>query len=223
MRTQCLVMAIVFLIGGMVSGAFCEGGFLQNNLTWLVQAGAYHGSIVGRNRVDAVSGATKTSATGSVAAEFKVLGHYISAGVNVAQTGQNIDYKDTANGITGERDISLLMLDLPLLYNFHLFKKPSGGRDNPKLIVSLGGFISFMLNKNIESTGSTPPALLSQWAMGPYLRFAGYPFTFGRFQPGLYLDFYRSFLPKVYDETYFKQNSISGQLGILSGGLSFRF
>jgi hypothetical protein len=222
-RTKCMVMPIAILIGGMVTGTFSEGGFLQNNVSWMVQAGAYHGSIVVHNNVDAVSGATKTSVCGSAAAEFKVANHYISAGVNIAQVGQNIDYKDTVNGITGERDISLLLLDLPLLYNFHLFTKPSSGRDNPRLILSLDGFMSFVLSKQESQTGAVKPEKMSSWALGPYLRIVGYPFSYGRFQPGLYLDFYRSFIPTFYDEPYFKQNSISGQLGILSGGLSFRF
>jgi hypothetical protein len=209
-----------------IATAFCADGFLQDGITWILQVGAYHGSIVGRNRVDAVSGATKTSVAGSAVAEIKVAGQYLSAGVNVAQSGQSVDYNDPANGVAGERDISLLLLDLPLLYNFHLLTKPSGGRDNPRLILSLGGFMSFVLSKQIVETGTVgaaDPEKLSSWALGPYLRVAGYPFAFGGFQPGLYLDFYRSFLPRFYDDVYFRQNSISGQLGILSGGLSFRF
>jgi hypothetical protein len=215
--------AILFAIIGFTTGCFSAEGLLQDNVSWILEAGAYHGSIVGRNKVDAVSGATKTSVAGSVAAEFKVLGHYVSAGVNIAQSGQTIDYKDTANGITGERDISLLLLDLPLLYNFHLLTKPSGGRDNPRLVLSLGGFFSVILDKKIDQSGSTPSAKLSSWGLGPYLRIAGYPFAFGRFRPGLYLDFYRSFVPRFYDEVYFRQNSISGQLGILSCGLSLKY
>jgi hypothetical protein len=212
----------LFMVIGSGPAGNCEAGFLQKNVTWIVDGGVYHGSIVGRNKVDAVSGATKTSFAGSAAAEFNVAGHYVSAGVNIAQSGQHIDYKDTANGITGERDISLLLLDLPLLYNFHMFKKPSGGRDNPRLIIGLGAFVSFVLSKHIEQNGSVPSASLSLWTMGPYMRIAGYPFSFGRFQPGLYLDFYRSFVPKVYDEIYFRQNSIAGQLGIMNFGLSLR-
>jgi hypothetical protein len=183
----------------------------------------FHGSIVGRDKVDAITGATQSTMAGSAAAEFKLAGHYVSAGVNLGKTNQHVDYKDTANGITGDRNISLLLLDLPLLYNFHLLKKPSGDRDNPRLILSIGGFLSLVLSKNIEPTGSVPPATLSGWALGPYLRAAGYPFKFGRFQPGLYLDFYRSFAPKFYDEVYFRKSSIGGQLGIINTGVSLRF
>jgi hypothetical protein len=115
------------------------------------------------------------------------------------------------------------LLDLPVLYNFHLFTNPSGGRDNPRLVLSFGGFMSFVLSKQITESGTVGTAAMSSWALGPYLRVAGYPLSFGRFQPGLYLDFYRSFVPKFYDDIYFRQNSIAGQLGTLSGGLSFRF
>ena len=211
------------MIAGLAPGTIHAQGSFKDNITWLVQAGAYHGSIVGRNRVDAVSGATRTSVGGSVAAEVKVLGQYLSLGINVGQTGQSIDYKDTANAVTGGRDLSLLLVDVPLLYNFHFFKNPSGGRDNPRLVIGLGVFLSLLADWRVADDGSTPPATLSRWGCGPYLRAAGYPFAFGRFQPGLYLDVYRSFVPRLYDEVYFRQNSISGQLGILTGGLSLRF
>lgn len=214
---------VAVMVAGIISVALGEDGFLQNNVAWLLEAGVFHGSIVGRNRVDAVSGATKTSVSASAAAEVKVLGQYISAGVNIEQTGQSIDYKDTVNSMTGTRDISLVLLDLPLLYNIHLLRKPLCGRDNPRLVLSIGGFLSFVLSKQVDETGAPAASHIASGALGPYLRVAGYPFAFGRFQPGLFLDFYRSFVPRFYDDVYFRQNSISGQLGILSAGLSMRF
>jgi hypothetical protein len=116
-----------------------------------------------------------------------------------------------------------LLLDLPLLYNLHLIKNPAGDRDNPRLVLSLGGFCTFVLNRKTDDVGTAPSATLSSWGLGPYLRAAAYPIAFGRFQPGLYLNFYRSFAPKFYDEIYFRQNSSSGQLGILSCGLSLKY
>jgi hypothetical protein len=226
MRIPGSKIATSFVALGFITGGFCAEGllqFLQNDVLWILETGVYHGSIVGRNNNDAVSGATKTWVTGSGAAEFKVVGQYLSAGVNLAQSDQHVDYNDLANGIAGERDISMLLLDLPVLYNFHLFTNPSGVHDNPHLILSLGGFMSFVLSKQITESGILKPEEMSSWALGPYLRVAGYPFAFRSFQPGLYLDFYRSFVPKFYDDVYFRQNSISGQLGILSCGLSFRF
>jgi hypothetical protein len=213
----------LFMVIGSGPAGNCEAGFLQKNVTWIVGGGVYHGSIVGRNKVDAVSGATKTAFGGAAAAELNIKGQYIQAGLNIGLTDQTINYNDTAQGIVGRRDISLVLLDAPLLFNFHLLKNPSGDRDNPRLILSIGGFISFVLSKRVTESGTVAPADMSSWALGPYLRIAGYPFTFGRFQPGLFLDFYRSFAPKFYDDVYFRQNSISGQLGILSCGLSVRF
>lgn len=215
-----ITLSIMALV---VPGTIFGQGFFKDRVTWLVQLGAYHGSIVGRNRVDAVSGATRTAVAGAVAAEVKVLGQYLSLGVNLGQTGQSIDYNDAANAITGSRDLSLLLVDFPLLYNFHLFTNPSGGRDNPRLVLGLGVFLSAVANWKVVDAGSTPSAKLSRYGCGPYLRLAAYPLAFGRFQPGLFLDVYRSFVPRFYDEAYFKQNSISGQLGILTGGISLRF
>jgi hypothetical protein len=42
-------------------------------------------------------------------------------------------------------------------------------------------------------------------------------------QPGIFLDFYRSFVPRFLDDEYFRENGISGQLGILNTGFTFRF
>ena len=89
--------------------------------------------------------------------------------------------------------------------------------------IVLGVFLSLVADWKVKDAGSTPDAKLSRWGCGPYLRIAGYPLAFGRFQPGLFLDFYRSFIPRVYDEVYFRQNSISGQLGTMTGGISLRF
>jgi hypothetical protein len=221
--TRFMFLSVSVMMAGLICAAPGEEGFLRNNVAWLVEAGVFHGSIVGRKRIDAVSGATRTSVSASTAAEVKVLGQYVSAGVNIEQTGQSIDYKDTANSVTGTRDISLVLLDLPLLYNIHLLKQPSGGRDNPRLVLSIGGFVSFVLSKRMDETGTPAPYHMASGALGPYLRVVGYPFAFGRFQPGLFLNFYRSFVPRFYDDVYFRQNSISGQLGILSAGLSMRF
>jgi len=85
--------------------------------------------------------------------------------------------------------------------------------------------MSFVLSKQIVETGTVgaaDPEKLSSWALGPYLRVAGYPFAFGGFQPGLYLDFTGVFC-RGSTTTFTSGRTRFRQLGILSGGLSFRF
>lgn len=195
----------------------------QRKTTFLLQGGLYRGSIVGKNKVDAVSGATKSAFGGSVAAEWKIKGNYIQGGFTIGKTDQQIDYNDIATGIIGRRNVSMLLLDVPILYDFHMFPRYSEGRDCPWMIIGLGGFGSFVLSKDVNETGHLESKKLSSWAAGPFLKFAVYPFELRRFQPGLYLDFYRSLLPNFYDDPYFKANAMAGQLGIINMGLSIRF
>jgi hypothetical protein len=218
-------VAIVSLLMafGITADASGADNFLQKSVTWIVQGGVFRGSIVGRNKIDAVTGATKTAFSGAAATEFNIKGHYLQVGANIGQTSQTVEYHDASKGIDGTRDISLLLLDLPLIYNFHLFTDHSGGHNTPRLVLGLGGFSSFVLSRRIDESGAVGNASMSSWAMGPFLRAAAYPYALNRFQPGLFFDFYRSFVPQFYDDAYFKANSIAGQLGIINFGLSIRY
>jgi hypothetical protein len=196
------------------------------NFTWLFGCGIKHASIVGRNRVDGVSGATKTLWNASAGTEIKIKGHYIETGFSFGQTDQHITYHPSALNpdltATGERNISLLLLDIPVLYNFHFLPStthPESGR----LIAGIGAFASCVLSKQIESIGAVSSEKLSGMALGPLFRLSYFPLDLPRIRPGLYFDFCRSFFPKnFYDDPYFKQNGIAGQLGTINAGICFR-
>jgi hypothetical protein len=224
-------LLLIVLIAGLSLGdtVYCQENFPPKNVTWILQGGIFHGSIVGRNKVDGVSGATKTLWSASAGAEVKIKAHHFQIGCDFGKTDQHIDYQPLSQGGTydpfrGKRDISLLLLNVPLLYNFHFYPAADGiGR----LTIGVGGFASFVLSKQInsqaDSPGLLPPASISSCALGPFFRVAFFPLDFERIQPGLFFDYYRSFIPNhFYDDALFRQNSIAGQLGIISCGISFR-
>jgi hypothetical protein len=218
------LLGVGILIFSFDSAAYCQEGFFRD-VTWILQGGLFHGSIVGRNEVDGMSGATKTLWSASAGAEVNIKGHYLQTGITIGKTDQHVNYVPPPDMfvIAGERDISLLLLDVPILYNFHFLSEHAGGGDKSCLIASAGGFASFVLSKRIDLHGSMTPAKMSNWALGPFFKLAWFPLDFGRMQPGIFLDFYRSFFPKYFfDHPYFKQNDIAGQLGIINTGISFR-
>jgi hypothetical protein len=204
---------------------FSEEGLLSD-LTWILQGGIKHGSVVGRTRVDGMTGATKTLWSASGGAEFKVKRHHLEGGLIFGQTDQHLDYRpegmDIIKQVSGPMDISLSLLDVNVLYNFHFFPA-AADRENGRLIVGIGPFASFVLSKEIDFSGVAGPDKLSSWAMGGFFRFSYFPVELNRVRPGLFFDFYRSFFPKYfYDYAYFKDNGISGQLGTINFGISFR-
>jgi hypothetical protein len=215
------ILMLPFLI--VAVGTFSGGtAALDRSLIWTTRFNVYHGSIVGRNKVDGLSGATKSLHSGTIGVEYNLKGHYLQGLVTLGRTRQTLSYHLPSEGISGERSIDLWLLDIPLMYNFHFFTRERFGRDNPRLILSTGGFVTFLLHESItDSSLSSPHA--SSWALGPFVRAAFFPFAFRLLQPGVFLELYRSFAPTVYDDRFFKENGISGQLGILNTGFSLRF
>ena len=181
----------------------------------------YHGSVVGRNKIDGLTGATKNGHGTAVGVEYNLKGHALQAEVSFGWTKQSIDYGPPAEALSGKRDITLYLLDIPIMYNFHLLKKERFGREFPRLILSTGGFGSLVLKQKIVDS-TLESADVSLWALGPYLRAAYYPWPFKWLQPGIFLEFHRSFVPKVYDDVFFNENGIAGQLGIMNVGITLR-
>ncbi|MBN1575222.1 MAG: hypothetical protein JW913_01625 [Chitinispirillaceae bacterium] len=191
------------------------------NLIFNLQGNFYHGSIVGRNHVDGISGATKNGHGTTVGVEYNLKGHPLQAEVTFGWTKQSIHYGPPTEAVAGERDIKLYLLNIPVMYSFHFFPKQRFGRDFPRLILSAGAFGSFtLLQEIVDSTLESPD--VSSWALGPFLRAAYYPWPFKWLQPGIFLEFYRSFVPNVYDDRLFNDDGIAGQLGIMNMGISLR-
>jgi hypothetical protein len=215
-------------VAAMSAGVFSQESIFHN-FTWIARGGLKHGSIVGRNQVDGMSGATKTLWSVSAGTEFKVKGHYVETGLNIGKTDQHVHYESLVVGrdiiAIGNRDMSLLLLDIPLLYNFHFFPSKTADAQSSRLVAGVGPFASIVLSKRMSSEGTLrSPEKMSDWALGPFFRLSYFPLEFRRLTPGFYFDFYRSFLPKsFYDNAYFKQNGLAGQLGTMNFGVSFRY
>lgn len=199
-----------------------EDALRPRNLAWSVQGNVYHGSIVGRTKVDGISGATPTTHGATIGVEYNLKGHFIQAMATFGRTKQTVTYGPPAEIVSGNREIKLYLLDLPVMYNFHLFNKERFGRTFPRLMLGIGAFGSFTLHQDIIDTTLASSAV-ALWALGPYLRAAYCPWPFRLVQPGFFLEFYRSFVPKVYDDRLFDDNAISGQLGVLNMGILLRF
>ncbi len=207
----------------MIVGAAFSGEALAGlrDFVFTLQGNRYHGSIVGRNRVDGLTGATKNGHGATLGVEYNLKGHPLQASATFGWTKQNVSYGPPAENVQGNREIKLYLLDIPVMYNFHLLKTERFGRMFPRLILSSGAFITFVLRQQISDSVLISPDV-SKLAMGPFLRAAYYPYPFKYLRPGIFLEFYRSFVPKVYDDPLFRQNGIAGQLGIMNFGIAVR-
>lgn len=215
-------LTVCFAVCIAVDAVFGEPVLRSRNFIFDLQGNIfYHGSIVGRNKVDGLTGATKNGHGTTVGVEYNLKGHPLQAELSFGWTKQWIKYGPPAEDISGKRDITLYLLDIPVMYNFHFLKKERFGREFPRLILSVGAFASFILPREIVDT-TLESADVSSWALGPFLRAAYYPWPLKWIQPGIFLEFSRSFVPKVYDDVFFNENGIAGQLGIMNLGITLR-
>jgi hypothetical protein len=224
-RLRVFFISAFLVVFSIFSTAFAED-YVFGRLSGTIRGGIKRGGIVGKSSLDGVSGATRTLWNAAVEAEVAIKGHYIETGLSVGETDQHVEYYPLSPDplvASGERNIKLLLLDIPLLYNFHFFPLSPLHRENGRLVVGAGVFASFVLSKEITAVGSPMPEKLSTFALGPFFRVSVYPVEISGISPGLYFDYYRSMAPKYfYDHPYFKQNGIAGQLGTMNFGMCLR-
>lgn len=214
-------VALYFILLSITIGAsFGELPSKAHDLVWSVQGSVYHGSIVGRNNVDGITGASPNTFGSTMSAEYNLKGHFIQAMATFGRTKQTITYGPPAQTVAGEREINLYLLDIPVMYSFHFFSQERFGRELPRLILSAGAFGSIVLHQEIVDT-VMKSSDVSSWALGPFLRIAYHPWPFKWLQPGVFLDFYRSFVPNVYDDPLFNENGMAAR-GILNMGIALR-
>lgn len=221
LQKRTIVSCMVILV--VCSQCFSKNTVI-NGMAWIVHGGIKHGSIVGRSKdIDGLSGASKTLWDASAGTELTIRKHHMEIGISIGETDQRLQLSDPQTE-TGNRNISLLLMDIPVLYNFHFSPYTSSGETYDRIIVGIGAFVSVVLEKEIETAGMIQSGKLSNWAAGPYLRLAGYPLNINGVQPGIYLDIYRSFTPRYfYNQPLFRQNGISGQLGSIDLGVAVKF
>ena len=90
---NCLAVCIA------TATVFGENSPRSRNLIFNLQGNIYHGSIVGRNRVDGVSGATKTGHGLSGGVEYNLNGHHLQADVTFGWSKQTTNYGPPAEAI----------------------------------------------------------------------------------------------------------------------------
>ena len=120
------------------------------------KGGVTRGSIIGKRRVDVVSGATKVGYSAAVLVEGNVDNHYFETGLEITGMRQELYFDDSAD-LVGDRELSLMLISFPLTYNFHLGKKTSRCR---VFILSLGVFGAFIIPSRVTDSG-TPPIMFS--------------------------------------------------------------
>ena len=205
----------VLLVMLSVAAVHCEN---RSNFALLFSGGANYGCLVPKEPVDGVSGASKWGGNGSVHAEIGIAGHFVETGLDYSYFKNDVTYKDTDKSIEGTRSFAVQNIAIPIMYNFHFFKRESG---DPNLIAGIGLLASYSPYRVVGETGTLPDYSSNNWALGPCLRIGFYPLEIeGKYYPGLYLGLFRS-ISRFYTDDYYKGKE-TGVWGIFDIGISLR-
>jgi hypothetical protein len=206
-------LAVLF----MVLSSPTVHGEHQSALAMIFSGGTHVGGITKTEPVDAVSSASKWGGHAGVHTEMDIAGHFLETGLDYFYLKKDLDYEDTNKAIEGTRSFTANGIALPIMYNFHFFKR-EGGDPNLVLGVGLQGFIFPV--QEIKDTGTVPSSDSKNWAAGPCIRISYYPLEIKRkYAPGIYLQLFRSF-SHFYTVDY--EDAEAGELAFIGLGVSLK-
>lgn len=189
----------------------------QSRLSLVFSGGMQVGGITKTEPVDAVSSASKWEGHAGVHTEMNIAGHFLETGLDYFYLKKDLNYEDSEKAIAGTRSFAAHGIALPIMYNFHFFKR-EGGDPNLVLGVGLQGF--FFPDQDLKDTGAVPPSDSKNWAAGPCIRISYYPLEIKRkYSPGIYLHLFRS-ASRFYTVDY--ENAEPGELAIMGFGVSLK-
>ena len=150
----CLLLAIQ---SGIYLNANTSMDFLKNlkpviTQIWMITPGS---GIIDNQEVTLVTSATKIGAKTGVRAKFNLLKqkHFLETGIDLQYQPQTIKFNDQASLIAGERDFKMVLVKIPVFYNYCFLKGETG---HNRLGVKIGTNFAFMPYKKITDKGNLP-------------------------------------------------------------------
>jgi hypothetical protein len=206
--------AVVFLL---LSSA--QGGLLPQ---WTSVGGAFSwGTFAGKSELDGVTGATRPGWGGLVNCHWPVFRkQFLTTGVDLTVVRQELRYSDDVGNVDGTRSISLAIVSVPLLYMVPLGKPRLEKPAIPPFSIGLGPFFGYVANESIRGNGNLCNYAVNRFNVGPYFQAEMNTVELPRgLQLGFYLNIYRTFFIKTYNDQYFVKSSAAGEIGVIKIGI----
>ena len=90
----------------------------------------------------------------------------------------------------------------------------------PPYSIGIGPFLGYVADKKVREKGRLDNCSFNDIAVGPCIQAEMNPFVFYRnFSLGVYVDIFRTFFIKTYDDHYFNSNSSAGDIGAIKIGI----
>ena len=210
---------IVVIITSLLSLSFAESAIAPQ---WTSIGGAVSwATIAGKNDVDGVTGATRVGWGAMVSGNWLVFGkHFLKVSIDVTKTHHDLTYSDSVRDVHGTRSISLLLVSVPILYMIPLGKPREGKPSIPLYSIGIGPFFGYVADKTVHEEGNLDNCSFNNFYVGPYLKAEINPFDFYKdFSLGFYLDIFRTFFIRTYDDHYYNANASAGDIGAIEIGV----
>ncbi len=213
MRSLFLIILLIYLLLGCSTTSKVENRNQKIITTHDIQVGRNWGGIIEDAKIDAVTGATKSSINIGYHPAFNICGKMIETGIDFLNYSQSFTYFDNTNNYDGKREFRYAEFRLPLTYNFQLF------RDNNNeglLKIKLGISSGYRIYENIKHSGETPDYTFDKFSIGPTLGLSTTPFKLNnKLKLGIYIDFVRA--SKVYKDYYTTTNEVGNMSNLKFG------
>lgn len=207
MKNICLILSLCLLLGCSTTSEVANSNQkLLNSHNF--QAGGSWGGIIEDTKIDAVSGATKSSVNIGFHPTLNIHGHLIETGIDFLHYNQTFTYFDNTNNYDGKREFNYSEIRLPITYNFQFLKNTN---NEGQLIIKLGMSLGYRISENIKNSGEVPDYTFDKFSIGPTLGLSTIPFKLNdKYRLGIYVDFVRA--SKIYKDYY----TVADDLGNMS-------
>jgi len=230
MFKKSLLTLLIIIFTSLISSCITQEGVKQSKkISLSVQVGSNKGGItentdiVNTNNVspDAFSGATNTQKSGVNAGLhflFPLKRNKIETSIDIMLNQQRFRYSDLLNLYSGERNIEITQIMLPLTYNFDIFRNKS---NQGLLQIKLGGILQYNY-LDVSNKGILPEYEYNRLSGGFTLGFRLLPFKFKNDRIlGLYVDAYRG--TQIYKDFYNKSSFEMPGSSFSKVGVFFQF
>ncbi|MFW5656474.1 MAG: outer membrane beta-barrel protein [Bacteroidota bacterium] len=198
-----------------------NGGVIENTDLTVVEDVSLDASTGATNGTepDAYTGATKVGANAGAHVTVPAGQHDFETGIDYLYSSQQFTYNDNINNFTGNRDLNLHQLVVPLTYNLSFFRKkdPYG-----TFTVKLGYLLQCNLLDVSDHALTLPEYSINRWSHGPVVGFNLTPFQFddgARF--GFSFDIYRG--SAIYHDYYNQKDFEMPGSGFMKFGVVYHF
>lgn len=209
-----VLLLLCFLVG-------CSSTFKVKNINQrlianhIIQVGGNWGGIIEDNKIDAVTGATKSSIHIGYHPVLNIQGHVMETGIDFLNYNQSFTYLDHSNNFDGKREFNYAEIKLPITYNFQLFRDDN---NEGRLIIKLGISSGYRIFESIKDSKNIPEYTFDKLSFGPTFGLSSTPIKLNnKLRIGIYLDFVRA--SKVYKDYYTVDDGVGNMSNLKFGAI----